>query len=69
MSTTTLSTRRAASAPHRPAPLQAGWHRALVRELSPQAVSLCVGERQVQARQAFSCLVALQEGDSVAAPG
>lgn len=67
MSTTTLSTRRAASAPHRPAPLQAGWHRALVRELSPHAVSLRVGERQVQARQAFSCLVALQEGDSVAA--
>lgn len=67
---TTFSTRRAASTshkPHKPPSTQAGWHRALVREVSAQAVSLRIGDRQVQARQAFSCLVALQAGDAVAA--
>ncbi|KQW59238.1 DUF3540 domain-containing protein [Variovorax sp. Root411] len=64
---TTFSTRRAASAPHKPPSTQAGWHRASVHEVSAQAVSLRVGDRVVQARQAFSCLVALQTGDGVAA--
>jgi hypothetical protein len=70
---TTFSTRRAASTshkphkPHKPPSMQAGGHRALVCEVSGQAVLLRVGDRQVDARQAFSCLVALQAGDAVAA--
>lgn len=68
MSTTTaFPTRRAAPARHKPPAAPAGWHRALVQEVFAQAVSLRVGDRQVQARQAFSCLVELQAGDGVAA--
>jgi len=57
-----------AIAPQAP-PAQAGWHRATVLELPARGLRLRIGAgaQEVDARQAFSCLVALQAGDTVAA--
>jgi len=72
--TTLLSTRRATrvASPVSPAPKAsatpaAGWHRATVSSDPATGLRLRVGTHEVSARQAFSCLVALRRGDTVAA--
>lgn len=56
--------------PDAPAAAQAGWHRAVVLAVpGPGQLHLRIdgeGAREVGARQAFSCLVAVQAGDVVA---
>ena len=74
--TATFTARRATARPkptqHTEAgvPAQAGWHRATVLAEPVQGLRLRVdgeGAQEVRARQAFSCLVAVQAGDTVAA--
>jgi len=75
---TATVTERRTKAPHKPnkqagapVPAQAGWHRATVLSEpgSVQGLRLRLngeGVQEISARQAFSCLVAVQAGDIVA---
>jgi hypothetical protein len=74
---TATVTERRTKALHKPnkqadalATAQAGWHRAIVLAGSGQGLRLRIdneGAQEIGARQAFSCLVAVQAGDVVAA--
>lgn len=58
----------AARRPSEPKGLPPGWHRATVLDDAGAGLwCLRAGAQQVRARQAFSCLVAVQAGDTVAA--
>lgn len=68
---TPLTIHSKSSAARRPSStltLRPGWHRAAVLDISESGLlTLRAGLQQLRARQAFSCVVVVQAGDTVAA--